>query len=82
MKIPSLIKAQDARHLSVVLGVGEFKLKWHLSADLKTIKYIYGLGRGACAKHCCIYCSQEKAKFVTIIPKIALAAFTKQASNT
>lgn len=50
-KIPSLIKAQEAGQLLVVLGVGEFKVEWHLSTDMKTMKCMYGLGHGACAKH-------------------------------
>jgi len=58
--IPTIIKAQEEGQLLHVEGIGDFKVNWHLSCDMKTIKALYGLGNGACAKYCCIYCNQEK----------------------
>jgi hypothetical protein len=43
-------------------GVGEFQVEWHLSADMKTIKCMYGLGHGANAPNSCIYCMQQRTK--------------------
>lgn len=59
---PALIKAQEGGQLLSVEGVGNFKVEWHLSADMKTIKCLYGLKHGANAKHSCIYCNQERTK--------------------
>ena len=57
-KIPALIAAQDNGQLLSVSGIGDFKVEWHLSADMKTIKCMYGLSHGASAQYNCIYCSQ------------------------
>lgn len=81
-RIPSLIKAQEAGQLLVVPGVGEFKVEWHLSADMKTIKCMYGLGHGACAKHRCIYCSQAGQKTVIGTAEEARTAFGKRGGST
>jgi hypothetical protein len=48
--------------------MGDYIVEWHLTADMKTIKCMYGLQHGANAKHPCIYCLQEKA------PKEALGS--------
>ena len=77
-RIPSLIKAQEAGQLLVVLGVGEFKVERHLSADMKTVKCMFGLVHGACAKYHCIYCSQVGQKTIIGIAEQARAAFGKQ----
>lgn len=59
---PALIKAQEGGQLLTVEGVGNFKVEWHLSADMKTIKCLYNLKHGANAKYSCIYCNQERTK--------------------
>ena len=48
-KIPALIAAQDNEQLLSVPGIRDFKVEWHLSAEMKTIKCIYGLSHGASA---------------------------------
>lgn len=59
---PSLIQAQEDGQVLTVDGVGEFQVEWHLSADMKTIKCMYGLGHGANAPNSCIYCMQQRTK--------------------
>lgn len=66
-KIPALIAAQDNGQLLSVPGIGDFKVEWHLSADMKTIKCMYGLSHGACSQYNCIYCSQVKITLSTLI---------------
>ena len=51
-----IVKAQNDGQLLVVDGFGEFKVEWHLSCDMKTIKCLYGMSHGAMATHSCIYC--------------------------
>ena len=70
-KIPSLIKAQGARQLLEVLERGAFNVEWHLGADMKTIKCVYGLNMGANCLHSCIYCLQERKK--TVVSTLAQA---------
>jgi len=60
----ALIKAQVEGRLLCVEGVGNFRVEWHLSADMKTIKCLYGLKHGANAIHSCIYCNQQRTKSV------------------
>ena len=54
--IPSIMQSQVAGEPLVVDGVGSFTVEWHLSADLKTLKSMFGMSGGANAKHPCIYC--------------------------
>ncbi len=61
-QLPALIKAQDEGQLLTVEGVGNFKVEWHLSTDMKTIKCLYELKHGANATHSCIYCNQQRTK--------------------
>src|SRR5579875_3209738 len=44
---PTFIKAQEEGQLLTIEGVGNFKVEWHLSADMKTIKCLYKLKHGA-----------------------------------
>lgn len=60
--IPSLIKLQGEGQLLNVPGIGDFSIEWHLAADMKTIKCVYGLKHGANSLHSCIYCCQERVK--------------------
>jgi len=48
-KIPELIKAQGAGQLLDVPGIGSFPIEWHLAADMKTLKCMYGLKWGPIA---------------------------------
>lgn len=61
-KIPALIKAQGEGQLLQVPDVGKFAVEWHLAADMKTIKCMYGLSMGANSLHSCVYCCQERAR--------------------
>lgn len=45
-----------------VAGVGEFEIEWHLAADLKTLKALFGCKGGANAKYACLYCLLQWAK--------------------
>ena len=56
----AIIQSQgDGKELEVP-DVDSFKVEWHLTADMKTIKCMYGLSHGSNAKHSCIYCLQER----------------------
>lgn len=59
-EFPAIIKSQEEGKELEVPGVGNFKVEWHLTADMKTIKCMYGLKHGSNAKHSCIYCLQER----------------------
>lgn len=74
--IPSLISAQNAGQLLDVPNVGSFTVQWHLSADMKTIKSLYGLSSGANSTYCCIYCEQRKVK-----PVISTESNARQAAQ-
>lgn len=37
-------------------GFGSFTVEWHMAADLKTIKCMYNMSKGATSKSPCIYC--------------------------
>lgn len=54
--IPSIMESQAAGEPLEVAGVGSFTVEWHLSADLKTIKSMFGMCGGANTKYPCIYC--------------------------
>ena len=55
--IPSIIgRQQVAGELLQVDGIGNFNVVWHLSADLKAIKSMFGICGGANTKYPCIYC--------------------------
>lgn len=74
-KFPEVIQAHENGQLLVVEGVGEFKVEWHLSADMKTIKCMYGLKHGANSLMSCIYCNQERLQpFVGTVQDATQAA--------
>lgn len=79
--IPGLIAAQDNGQLLMVPDVGEFKVQWHLSADMKTIKVMYGLKHGANCLHTCIYCNQERTKPTITTAAQALLTLSKKTSS-
>ena len=78
--IPKLIGAQEKGQLLEVLGIGEFKVEWHLAGDMKSIKCMYGLKHGANSKHSCIYCMQERTKPVVTSADEAQQLLSKRSS--
>lgn len=54
--IPSIMERQVAGEPLEVDGVGNFTVEWHLSADLKALKSMFGMCGGANTKYPCIYC--------------------------
>ena len=75
-KFPDVISAQSSGQKLVVPGIGSFSVEWHLSADMKTIKCMYGLKHGPSSKMNCIYCEQERNK-----PVVGNAAISSQAAT-
>jgi hypothetical protein len=80
-RIPALIEAQEAGQKLIVPGIGSFAVEWHLSADMKSIKCMYGLSHGACAKQSCIYCLQERVKPTIGTMEQAATIFSKRATT-
>jgi len=65
------LKGQEEGQEFYVVGVGLFKVQWHLLAYMRTIKALYGLQGDANAKHSGIYCLQEKTKAtITLVAQI------------
>jgi len=77
-KIPEIISKQDKGQPLEVPGVGNFSVEWHMAADMKTIKCMYGLSHGANTKLCCIYCNQERTKTIVTTHAGAVAALQKR----
>lgn len=48
---PEIIDKQSASEKLVVDGMGEYNVEWHLSGDLKTLKCLFGVQHGPCAKY-------------------------------
>lgn len=59
---PAVIAAQLSGEKLTVPEVGEFHVEWHLAADMKTIKCMYGLQSGPSCAMNCIYCDQKRIK--------------------
>lgn len=38
-----VVKAQNRGQLLVVNSIGKFKVEWHMSCNMKTVKYLYGM---------------------------------------
>ena len=76
--IPAMIKAQMAGQLLYVEGVGSFPVEWHLAADMKSIKSLYGLGQGPNSPQCCIFCNQTRIKPIVVTTAHAKAAMKNQ----
>ena len=60
--ISGVIKSQQAREELDVEGFGKYKVEWHMARDLKTLKCMYNISKGANAKSPCLYC-MKKAKY-------------------
>jgi hypothetical protein len=81
-KFPEVIAAQESGQPLVVPDIGTFKVEWHLSADMKTIKCMYGLSGGAMSKFACVYCNQERQKSVVVsAPTASLVAKSRAKNN-
>jgi hypothetical protein len=61
-QLPALIAAQGSGQKLEVEGFGSFSMEWHLTANTKSIKCMYGLKHGPNAQHSCIYCYQKRKK--------------------
>ena len=79
--IPTLIEAQEDGKKLEVPGVGEFRVQWHMAADMKTIKCMYGLQHGANSRFSCIYCLQERTKHVVTTTTATTPMFSKRGSS-
>lgn len=77
-KFPSVIAAQSSGEKLTVPEVGEFHVEWHLAADMKTIKCMYGLQSGPSCAMNCIYCEQKRAKPTVGTASQASAAIRKR----
>jgi hypothetical protein len=80
-KIHALIEAQNVGRLLQVPEIGDFKVQWHLSADMKSIKVMYGLKHGANCVQTCIYCNQERSKPVVTIAAQAVMTLSKKTQS-
>lgn len=54
--IPSLISAQKNGVVLHVEGFGDYTVEWHMAGDLKTLKCMYNISKGAVATSPCLYC--------------------------
>lgn len=54
--IPCLISEQRNGKILHVDGFGEYTVEWHMAGDLKTLKCMYNISKGANAKSPCLYC--------------------------
>ena len=61
-KFPKSIVAQESGQLLKVLRVGDLKIQWHISANMKSMKCLYGQSHGAQAKLVCMFYLQESTK--------------------
>ena len=77
-KFPSVIAAQSRGEKLTVPEVGEFYVEWHLAADMKTIKCMYGLQSGPSGAMNCIYYEQKRAKPTVGTASQARAALRKR----
>ena len=56
-------------------------MQWHLAADSKSIKCMYGLQHGANCKYACIYCLQDKTKPTIVTQAQATTSMTRRSSS-
>jgi len=80
-QIPKLIEAQEAGRLLEVSGIGSFAVQWHMNADMKTLKCMYGLKSGPNATHSCIYCMQARKKSAVTMVKQAEELLKKRSHS-
>ena len=63
-------------------GVDDFNVQWHMAADMKTIKAMYGLKSGPGCKMHCIYCEQKCKKATTGTTTQVCASIRVRSKNT
>ena len=61
-KFLGLISVQSNGQMLHVDRVDDCNFQWHMAADTKTIKAIYGLKSGLGCRMHCIYCEQKCTK--------------------
>lgn len=54
--IPEIISEQRNNRILEVEGMGQYKVEWHLAGDLKTLKCMYNVSKGANSNSPCLYC--------------------------
>ena len=54
--IPQIINEQSNGRPLLVENTGSFTVEWHLAGDLKTLKCMYNIAKGANSKSPCLYC--------------------------
>ena len=54
--ISNIIESQILGESLIVEGVANFTIEWHMSANLKALKSMYGLSEGTNTKYPCLYC--------------------------
>ena len=52
-EIPTIIDRQTKGEKLIVDGIGDFVVEWHLAGDLKTLKCMYNVSKGANSKTPC-----------------------------
>ena len=57
--IPQVIKSQQAGAALDIENFGKYKVEWHMAGDLKTLKCMYNVSKGASSKTPCLYCMQQ-----------------------
>lgn len=60
--IPKVIEEQNAGEHLHVENMGNFRVEWHLSADLKALKCMFGVCGGANTSYPCLYCMASTGK--------------------
>ena len=65
-KFLEVIAAQKSGRPLVVPRIGTFRVEWHLSSDMKTIKCMYGLKGGAMSRFVCVSCNQDREKTMVV----------------
>ena len=54
--IPNKISSKTKQKRLHIDGFGSFHVEWHMITNLKTIKCMYSMSKGATRKTPCIYC--------------------------
>ncbi len=54
--IPEVISEQRNGKTLDVHGMGSYTVEWHMAGDLKTLKCMYNISKGATSKSPCLYC--------------------------
>ena len=63
-EIPGIIDRQTRGETLNVQDIGDFSIEWHLLVDLKTLKCMYNISKGANSKTPCLYCMDPASVYV------------------